>query len=212
MPVVEEFHRDPADGIAVRGYLHRPDAPTTGDGLVLAHGAGGNARGPTLVTICEAFAEAGYYALRIDLPFRQAGGSPRPALAARDQAGIRNAVAALREIAGGRIVLGGHSYGGRQASVLVASDPSVCDELLMCSYPLHPPGQPEKLRTAHLGDIRVPVTFVHGTRDPFGLPEEMESAVKLVPRAKIVWVERAGHDLGRDRRAVALLALQSITR
>jgi predicted alpha/beta-hydrolase family hydrolase len=211
MTVVEEFHRKCAGGADVRGFLHRPDQ-ATGDGLVIAHGAGGDARGATLVAICEAFAEAGYAALRIDLPFRQAGGSPRPATAARDQAGIRNAVAALRAIAGGRIVLGGHSYGGRQASMLVAGDASVCDHLLLCSYPLHPPGQPQKLRTEHLPKIAVPVTFIHGTKDPFGSPEEMQAAVKLVPRAKIVWVERAGHDLGRDRRAIAVLAVQNVTR
>lgn len=100
---------------------------------------------------------------------------------------------------GARILLGGHSYGGRQASMLLAEDKAVADALLLCSYPLHPPGQPDKLRTQHLDKIDVPVLFVHGTKDPFGSPEEMKAALKLVRNGRIEFIEGAGHDLNRGR-------------
>src|SRR5690242_16602727 len=106
---------------AVRGFLHRPESPT-GDGLVLTHGAGGNAQMALLVALAEAFAGAGFTVLRCDLPFRQARsfGPPRPGDAGRDRAGLKNAVAAMRKLASGRVFLGGQSYGGRQASMLLA--------------------------------------------------------------------------------------------
>src|ERR1043166_2346985 len=102
----------------VQGFLHRPESPS-GDGLVLTHGAGGNAQMGLLVALAEAFAGAGFTVLRCDLTFRQARsfGPPRPGDAARDRAGLKNAVAAMRKLASGRIFLGGQSYGGRQASM-----------------------------------------------------------------------------------------------
>ncbi|HTR66165.1 MAG TPA: alpha/beta family hydrolase, partial [Terriglobales bacterium] len=93
--------------------------------------------------------------------------------------------------------LGGHSYGGRQATMLCAEAPELADGLLLLSYPLHPPRKPEQLRTQHFPALRTPALFVHGTRDPFGSIEEMQSALKLVPgRTVLVRVEGAGHDLG----------------
>lgn len=182
----------------VRGFLHRPEGEAR-DGLVLTHGAGGNSRGALLVALAEAFAGAGFAVLRCDLPFRQARsfGPPRPADAARDRAGLKNAVAAVRKVAAGRVFLGGQSYGGRQASMLVAEQPGVADGLLLLSYPLHAPGKPDQLRTQHLPDIKIPALFVHGTRDPFGSIEEMERAVKLIPgKTKLMAIEGVGHDLG----------------
>ena len=70
--------------------------------------------------------------------------------------------------------------GGRQSSMLAAEQSEVCDGLLLLSYPLHPPRKPEQLRTQHLPDVRTPALFVHGTRDPFGLPDEMEQARSLL--------------------------------
>src|SRR3954470_4972102 len=104
----------------VEGYLHRPESASS-DGLVLTHGAGGNAKMPLLVALAEAFATAGFVILRCDLPFRQrrSFGPPRPGDAARDQQGLKNATAALRSLGGiKRLFLGGQSYGGRQASML----------------------------------------------------------------------------------------------
>jgi len=182
----------------VRGFLHRP-ATTLGDGLVLAHGAGSNSRAPLLVALAEAFAAAGVTVLRCDLPYRQSRsyGPPRPGDAARDREGLKNAVAALRKLVPGRIFLGGHSYGGRQATMLCADQPGLVEGLLLLSYPLHPPRKAEQLRIQHLPKLQTPALFVQGTRDPFGTPEEIESALSLIPaKTQLLLVEGAGHDLG----------------
>lgn len=193
----QELFTDPSVQPAVRGYLHRPES-ANGDGLVLSHGAGSNAQAPLLIALAETLSAAGFTALRCDLPFRQLRphGPPGPGDAARDRAGLKNAIAALRKLVAGRIFLGGHSYGGRQSTMLCAEDPSLVDGLLLLSYPLHPPRKPEQLRTQHLPNLRTPSLFVEGTRDPFGSIEEMEAAIELIPaRTQLLKVEEAGHDL-----------------
>jgi len=102
----------------------------------------------------------------------------------------------MKERNPGSVFLGGHSYGGRQSSILVSEDPGLVDGLLLLSYPLHPPRRPAQLRTAHLPNLRKPAFFVHGTRDPFGTIPEMKSALKLIPAAHALFdVDGAGHDL-----------------
>lgn len=209
----------------VVGFLHTPETPN-GDGLVLTHSAGGNAQAPLLRALAETFATAGYTVLRCNLPFRQVRsfGPPSPADGVRDRVGLKNAIAALRKAMGdpvpadvaskpalslpkgegfqeqsasGKYYLGGHSYGGRQASMLCAEEPGLVAGLLLLSYPLHPPRRPEQQRTQHLPDLRTPTLFVSGTRDPFGSIEEIDSARKMIPAKTILMiVEGAGHDLG----------------
>jgi len=188
----------------VRGFLHRPASPN-GEGLVLAHGAGSNANAPLLVAVAEVMAARGMMVLRCDLPYRQArpGGPPGPGDAARDRAGLRNAVEAMRSVLAdiggtgtGRVFLGGHSYGGRQASMLCAEERGLVAGLVLMSYPLHPPRKPEQLRVQHLPKLETPALFVSGSRDPFGTVEELEEALRLIPaQTKLVVVEGAGHDL-----------------
>jgi uncharacterized protein len=195
---LEPFDDDSA-GPAVHGFLHRPSGPTEG-GLVLTHGAGSDCDAPILVAVAGAFARAGYTVLRCDLPFRQARalGPPSPETAARDREGLRRAVQALRPLVTGTISLGGHSYGGRQASVLAADDPALADALLLLSYPLHPPRRPKQLRTQHFGALRTPTLFVHGTRDPFGSVAELNQARRSIAGGSaLVSVEGGGHDLMR---------------
>ena len=182
----------------VRGFLHSSANPN-GDALILTHGAGSNCNAPLLVALAEAFAAHGFTVLRCDLPFRQERrtGPPFPGNAERDRTGLRNAVVAMRKLVSGRIFLGGHSYGGRQSTMLCAGEPDLVTGLLLLSYPLHPPRKPEQLRTQHLPNLRTPSVFVHGTRDPFGSVEEMERALQLIPARKdLLKVEGAGHDLG----------------
>ena len=183
---------------AVRGWLHTPDVPN-GDALILTHGAGSDCTAPLLLALSETFAGHGYLVLRCDLPFRQERrtGPPFPGNAERDRAGLGNAVAVLRKNVAGRIFLGGHSYGGRQATILCAAEPAPVSGLLLLSYPLHPPRKPDQLRIQHLADLRVPSLFVHGTRDPFGSVEEMTKALQIIPaKTELMKVEGAGHDLG----------------
>jgi uncharacterized protein len=183
---------------AVRGFLHLP-ANANGDAIILTHGAGSDCNAPLLASLAEAFAAHGYTVLRCDLPFRQERrfGPPIPGNAERDRAGLGNAVAALRGRVSGRVYLGGHSYGGRQSTILCAAEPDLVAGLLLLSYPLHPPRKPGQLRTQHLPNLRTPSLFVHGTRDPFGSVEEMTRALQLIPaKSEIMKVEGAGHDLG----------------
>ncbi|HTK91640.1 MAG TPA: alpha/beta fold hydrolase [Verrucomicrobiae bacterium] len=194
-------------GPAVRGWLHRP-SPPSGDGVLLAHGAGSNADSPILVAMAEALAGAGWTVLRCDLPFRQERptGPPHRGAGERDRAGLRNAGAALRTLAPRRLVLGGHSYGGRQASMLAAEAPGLADALLLLSYPLHPPRKPREARTAHFGALRTPAVFVHGTRDGFGTVAELEAARAGIPvPTRLLVADGAGHDLGGGARGRARL-------
>lgn len=211
---------DAAGEPPVRGYLHAPakssrdeSAGDNGarDGLVLTHGAGANCNAPLLVAVAEAFCDAGIAVLRCDLPFRQfrPHGPPLRGSAERDQQGLRRAIEALRARAKirGRIFLGGHSYGGRQASMLAAAEPGLVDALLLLSYPLHPPKAPQQLRTAHFPELRTPALFASGTRDGFGSLDEMRAALELIPaRTQLLPIESAGHELMTPRNRATLPA------
>src|ERR1700722_7545134 len=109
----------PIETNGVRGFLHAAQGGAE-RGIVLTHGAGGNCNAPVLVAMASAFATAGVSVLRCDLPFRQRrpSGPPPPATDAADRAGLQSAVAAIRGLVTGPLYLGGHSYGGRQASML----------------------------------------------------------------------------------------------
>lgn len=181
----------------VRGVLHRPAGDVIG-GIALTHGAGSNRDTVLLKSLAEEFAEHGLLVFRFDLPFRvrRASGPPHPSRAAEDRTGVGSAVAHLRELTDGPVVAGGHSYGGRQASMSATESPGVIDGLLLLSYPLHPPKKPEKLRTDHLPDLRTPAVIVHGSKDPFATTEEIRSALELIPApTTLVELDGARHDL-----------------
>ncbi|MGH9677196.1 MAG: alpha/beta hydrolase family protein [Candidatus Acidiferrum sp.] len=186
----------------IRGFLHEPGLGRSstgfGDAVVLTHGAGADCQSRLLVEMSDALAACGFTVLRFDLPFRQLRrhGPPAFGSAARDRDGLRRAAGIMRKKMEGRVFLGGHSYGGRQATMLVAEEPEIADRLLLLSYPLHPPKKPAELRTGHFPKLSTPAFFVHGTRDPFGTIAEMKAALKLIPGAHaLVEVEGAGHDL-----------------
>jgi uncharacterized protein len=206
----EDLSADPA----VRGFLHTP-GNCNGCGIVLTHGAGANCQAKLLTELSGALADTGFTVLRIDLPFRQARrfGPPHPGFAERDRQGLRRAARVVADLPVGhkargtkvtpaeapspsRVFLGGHSYGGRQASMLLAEDPSLADGLLLLSYPLHPPKKPTELRTKHFPRITKPAFFVHGTRDPFATIPELQSALELIPAPHtLLDIENAAHDL-----------------
>ncbi len=169
------------------------------NGLLLTHGAGSNADSPLLQRVGAHFEAAGFLVVRFNLAYRQLrpSGPPRRGEDVADRESIAAAARELRSRIDGQLWVGGHSYGGRQSSMLAAEQPDLADHLLLLSYPLHPPRKPEQLRTAHFPLIRTPVTFVHGTRDPFGSPGELEAAMELIPAAKrLMPVAGAGHELG----------------
>ena len=179
------------------GRLHRTNG-SGGDCLILTHGAGANCDSPFLVALAEEFASSGMTVLRFDLPFRQARphGPPPRGSAERDQLGLRAAVESMRQQTAGRVFLGGHSYGGRQASILSAAEPGLVEGLLLLSYPLHPPLRRSELRTSHFPDLRTPALFIHGMRDGFGSIEELKAALELIPaRTELLPIQGAGHEL-----------------
>jgi len=196
MHSVSEF-KDASGDPPARGFLHEPAAAPVA-ALVLTHGAGANCESKLLLATAEAFADAGFLVLRCDLPFRQKKpyGPPPPGAAERDRQGLKRAVECIKRRGTGHVYLGGHSYGGRQASILAADEPELVAGLLLFSYPLHPPRRPEQLRTAHWPRLTVPALFVHGSRDPFASLEEMKAAMSLLPgRHSLLQVDGAGHEL-----------------
>jgi uncharacterized protein len=204
----EAFLDQSAGEPPVRGFLHRPETAPL-HALILTHGAGANCESVLLVAMAQAFCAAGLTVLRCDLTFRQRRPHGPPlGTAKEDQAGLRRAVELLHEAVPGRVVLGGHSYGGRMASMLAAEDSSLCDGLLLLSYPLHPPRNPTQLRTAHFSNLLTPTLFVHGARDSFASEEEMQAALELIPgRTKLLEVEGAGHELIRKASTAITVAL-----
>lgn len=191
----------------IAGIAHDPGGTPAGV-VVLSHGAGGSRESPMLIGICEEWAARGWLAIRYNLPYRRLRPKgPPPGSAASDRAGIAEAVEVARTLTGGPVVAGGHSYGGRLTSEVVAGGERVA-ALTLFSYPLHPPGkpgrlrtgrsaQPGRLRTEHFTSISVPAVFTHGSSDPFGSIAELEVAAALIAApTEIVEVPGAGHDLG----------------
>ncbi len=186
---------------AVHGILETPAGEPIA-GLVLAHGAGSDCRSPLLASLSMHLATLGFAVLRIDLAYRRLRPTGPPVgknAGLPDRDSLRQAADWMRMRGYSRVILGGHSYGGRQASMLAAEEPACLDGLLLLSYPLHPPRSREQVRTAHFPSLHTPALFVHGTRDPFGSPDEMRDALTLLAGpVRLELIEGAGHDLGGD--------------
>jgi uncharacterized protein len=167
--------------------------------LLLTPGAGADRDHHTLVALEDALDPLAV--ARVDFPYRREGRrapdrAPKLIACVVEEAG---ALAASRSIDPASIVLGGRSMGGRMCSMAVAEGLPAAG-LVLISYPLHPPGKPDKLRTEHLPELQVPCLFVSGTEDPFGTPEEIEAATATIPGPVThVWIENGRHDLrGKD--------------
>lgn len=197
----------------IAGIVHEPAGTPTGV-VVLTHGAGGSREAPLLVRICDEWARRGWLAVRYNLPYRRRRPKGPPSGSAKaDQAGVAEAVAAVRKLADGPVIAGGHSYGGRMTSMVVADQSAKVDVLTLFSYPLHPPGKPERLRTEHLPRITTPTVFTQGTSDPFGTVEELRTAATLVDaRTEIVEITGARHDLGSKSLDVPTMAVDAALR
>ena len=171
--------------------------------VLLTPGAGADRTQSALVAIDEALTEDGIVVERMDFPYRKAGRKAPDRAPVLLQAVVDGA-AALAERAGvapDAIALGGRSMGGRICSMAVA-DGLPAAALVLVSYPLHPPGRPEKLRTEHFPSLEVPCLFVSGTRDAFGSPEELTAETAAI-RGSVTheWVEGGSHGLrGADAR------------
>ncbi|PRC43593.1 alpha/beta hydrolase [Mycobacterium sp. ITM-2017-0098] len=196
----------------IAGVAHEPDGTPAGV-VALTHGAGGSRESPMLQALCDEWARRGWLAVRYNLPYRRRRPKGPPSgSSATDIEGIVDAVATVRALADGPVIAGGHSYGGRLTSMAVA-DGLELDVLTLFSYPLHPPGKPERARTEHLPRIAVPTVFTHGTADPFGTIDEIRPAAALIAAATdIVEVTGARHDLGSKKLDVPALAVDAALR
>lgn len=173
--------------------------------LLLFPGAGSDRTHPCLVAIEEAVVAArpGTRAVRADFPYRKAG-RRAPDRAPVLLEAVREEAAALGP---DPLVLGGRSMGGRMCSMAVAEGLPATG-LVLVSYPLHPPGKPDRLRVEHLVELRLPCLFVHGTKDAFGTPEELQAWTATIPGpVDHVWIEGGTHELKRaDARVAAAVA------
>jgi predicted alpha/beta-hydrolase family hydrolase len=197
----------------IAGIGHAPAGTPVGV-VMLTHGAGGSRESPLLIRICDEWAARGWLAVRYNLPYRRRRPKGPPSgSAAGDRDGIVEAVTLARTLAKGPVIAGGHSYGGRQTAMVVADNPDLVELLTLFSYPLHPPGKPEQLRTEHFSGIGVPTVFTHGTSDPFGSIGELRDAARLIPApVEIVEVTGARHDLGSKSLDVPKLAVDAALR
>lgn len=194
----------------IAGIAHEPEGTPTGV-VLLTHGAGSNRDAPLIVRTCDEWARHGWLAIRYDLPYRRRRPKGPPSnSAASDQQGIIDAIELAHTLTDGPVIAGGHSYGGRMTSMVAAAGDSAAElaALTLSSYPLHPPGKPERARTEHLSQITVPTVFTHGTADPFGTIAELTAAAALIPApTEIVEITGARHDLGSKTLDVPALAV-----
>jgi predicted alpha/beta-hydrolase family hydrolase len=200
----------------IAGVAHEPEHTPRGV-AVLTHGAGGSRESELLQRVCDEWARRGWLAVRYNLPYRRRRPTGPPSgSAATDRAGIVEAITVCRGLADGPLIAGGHSYGGRQTSMVAAgreASPIKVDVLTLFSYPVHPPGKPERARTEHLPDITVPTVFAHGTSDPFGTPAEVHDAAALIAApTEVVEIPGARHDLRSKTLDVPALAVDAALR
>jgi uncharacterized protein len=151
-------------------------------GLILTPGAAAGRDQPGLVAIDQAVTQVGVVVERVEFP-GQAAGKRRPDPPAVCIETIRTATSELADRLGvptSRVAVGGRSMGGRMCSMAVAEGLEV-SALVLVSYPLHPPGRPDRLRTAHFPDLHLPCLFVSGRRDAFGAPAELQHEAEAIP-------------------------------
>ena len=194
------------DGNTVTG-LHYPAtrAATLDTALILAHGAGAGQSHPFMVAFASGLAGYGLDVVTFDFLYMERG-RKAPDPAGRLEACYRAVIAETRArvaSAGTRLLVGGKSMGGRIASQVVAADDDDLGVagLVFLGYPLHPPGRPDKLRSAHLPSIGVPMLFIQGSRDTFGTPDELQPILATCRHARLYTVKRGDHSLkvrGKD--------------
>lgn len=180
------------------------DGPDQADmTILLAHGAGAAMDSPSMAAAAMALAGVGFRVARFEFDYmaarRNGGGRTPPPRAEKLNPQYLAAVDALG--AGGALVIGGKSMGGRVASMVADGlfESGRIKGLLCLGYPFHPPSKPGQLRTAHLVGLKTPTLIVQGTRDEFGMREEV-SAYGLSPLIDILWLEDGDHDLKPRKR------------
>jgi uncharacterized protein len=180
-----------------------PPDPSALPDVLLAPGAGSNREQATLVALDGLLPSR---VQRMDFPYRKAGRK----LPDKEPV-LLQAIVDEATLMGPSLILGGRSMGGRMCSLAAARGLVKTRALVLICYPLHPPGKPDRLRTDHFPDLRIPCLFISGTRDAFGTPEELQAATALIPGAVTHhWIDRADHSLKRHDQAMAHMAAEWI--
>ena len=180
-------------------YPSEPGAPL----LVLAHGAGAGEQHPWILRVARGLAARRVSVVTFDFPYIQARRNrpdPAPVLEAAYRTVWEEVVQAAPP--GTRCFAAGKSMGGRMASQVAAANGFLppAAGLVFFGYPLHPPDAPTKRRDAHLRAVAAPMLFIHGTRDPFGSPDEMRELTASLPSSRLHLVDGGDHSLQRSRR------------
>ena len=167
--------------------------------LVLAHGAGAGSSHPWMKKVAAGLEARGIQVVLFDFPYIRAGKSI-PDRAPVLEAAWRDVWKGVTERATGPVFAGGKSMGGRMASMVASHTGAdgftpAPSGLVFFGYPLHPPAKPQQRRDAHLPQIRVPMLFLHGTRDGFGTPDEMESLIATLSNATLRLCDQGDHSL-----------------
>jgi uncharacterized protein len=178
--------------------------PPRAEGLVITPGASAGKDHSGLVAIDDAVTAAGLAVERVEFPGQAAGRrrTDPPAVCIETVRSATTALAARLSFPTGRIAVGGRSFGGRMCSLAVAEGLEVA-ALVLVSYPLHPPGRPDRLRTEHFPDLHLPCLFVSGRRDAFATPEELERQTALIPGEVTMVFVQGDHSLRRSEDEVA---------
>ncbi|MDP7035155.1 MAG: alpha/beta hydrolase [Planctomycetota bacterium] len=193
------------EGGWVSGVRLLPDdfRPRRSPLIVLAHGAGSDMDHPFLVELTRNLAHRGIGSLRFNFPYRQARrGFPDPmSRLLMTYRCVLERVSRPGPFQPGKTIIGGRSMGGRVASLLVSQGERL-DGLLLLAYPLHPPGQPSRLRRDHFPDIEIPTCVIQGTRDRFSSPELLRESLALIPGpVRVIRIEGADHSFQVLRRS-----------
>jgi uncharacterized protein len=173
-------------------------------GLIVTPGASAGRDQSGLVAIDQKVSEVGLAVERVEFP-SQAAGKRRTDPPAVCIETIRTATSDLADRLGvptTRVAIGGRSFGGRMCSMAAAEGLDVA-ALVLVSYPLHPPGKPDRLRTAHFPDLHLPCLFVSGRRDAFGSPDELERETKAIPGPVTLVFVDGDHSLRKSEGDVA---------
>jgi hypothetical protein len=175
-------------------------------GLVLTPGASAGRDHSGLIAVETAVVPLGVAVERVEFP-GQAAGKRRtdpPAVCIETVATAAHGLAERLGVPIGRIAVGGRSFGGRMCSLAVAEGLEA-GALVLVSYPLHPPGKPDRLRTEHFAALRVPCLFVSGRRDAFGTPEELERETAAIPGDVTLELVDGDHSLRKSEQDAAAI-------
>jgi len=189
-----EFKIKVNDADSVTAILYAAKANRTSVTIVLGHGAGADQMSAFMRMAAEGLAARGLDVVTFNFLYKEQRRNVPDSKARLESCyrAVIDAVVKHRKLKGNKLIIGGKSMGGRIASQVAATHPDRIDGLVFLGYPLHPPGRPDKLRDAHLAEIKAPMLFVQGSRDAFGTEAEIKAIIKKHRLPAIMYVIEGG--------------------